>query len=68
MLHKRVLLLLVVTRVLNVIAQHLSAEIHVRLVQMLMIVVYDVIIVERGRDVGRAIHAGVRVNVIIVCI
>lgn len=67
MLHKR-MLLLVVSGVLNIIAQHLSAEIHVRLVQMLMIVVYDVIIVECGRDVRGVVHAGVRVNVIIVCI
>lgn len=67
MLHKR-MLLLVVSCVLNIIAQHLPAEIHVRLVQMLMIVVYDVIIVESGRDVRGVVHAGVRVNVIIVCI
>lgn len=44
MLHKR-MLLLIVSRVLHVIAQHLTAEIHVCLVQMLMVVVYDVIIV-----------------------
>lgn len=44
MLHER-MLLLVISRVLNVVAQHLPAEIHVRLVQMLMIVVYDVIVV-----------------------
>lgn len=44
MLHKRVLLL-IVSRVLHVIAQHLTVETHVCLMQMLMVVVYDVIIV-----------------------
>lgn len=43
MLHE--LMLLIIRRVLHFAAQHLTAEIHIGLVQMLMIVVYDVIIV-----------------------
>ena len=58
------MLLLVVSRVLNLIIQVLP-EI---LMQMLMIVVYDVIIVENGRDIVGAVVRRVRVNVIIVCI
>lgn len=65
-LHER--MLLIIRRVLNLITQILPET----LMQMLMIVVYDVIIVENGRNVGAVArcthHPGVRVNVIIICV